>query len=274
LADLMKWHQKTYESILNHEQYLALFEIAPEHVEDTIDAMFEDAPEYSFILNQDLPTHEVVQQVQGYKLEEVNSHFKRMILDREHIGKKINTGEMTLDEARESLNKSQQAFIAKCKEILTLDEINTIFGSMEALETGTTQTEAPPVVGDEDLDELGFRIENPTTSVDAVRDKINKDKLEDVRFFYQERDAERATLIEQLDAGKIRPEDVENISREMDAAFEENCRSILTEEEYRLLFDASADSKADPPSEPEAEIGPEHQKETKEKPTNEKESDR
>jgi len=192
----------------------------------------------------------VTQQVQGYKLEEVNSHFKRMVWDREQIGKKINAGEMNLDQAREALNRSQQAFIAKCKEILTIDEINTIFGSLEALETGATPTEAPAVVGDEDIEQLGFQIENPTTSVDKVREKINNDKIEDIRFFYQEMHTEKEKIISRLDAEEITLETYETISSEIDAAFEENCRSILTDEEYRLIFDVTGvtGSETSPPS--------------------------
>ncbi|MBC2714511.1 MAG: hypothetical protein HF978_04305 [Desulfobacteraceae bacterium] len=236
LADLMKWHQKTYESILTGAEYEALFEISPEKVDESIDALLEASPEYSFILNQEIPVEEVKEQVQGYKLEEVNSHFKKMILDRDDIGKQINAGEMTLEQARATLNKSQQAFIARCKEILTEDEINTIFGSVEGLESGSTKTEAPKVLGDTDEIELGFKIENPETSIDNVTEKIDKDKIDDIKFFYQQRDMERDELIEKLDAGEITAEELENISSEMDAAFEENCRNTLTNEEYQLVF--------------------------------------
>jgi len=236
IADLMKWHQKTYESILSRAEYEALFEIAPEQVDDTIDALIDQTPEYSFILNQDIPVEAVKEQVQGYKLEEVNTHFKKMVLDRDDIGKQVNSGAMTLEQARAALNQSQQAFIAKCKEILTENEINTIFGSVTALETGSTQTEPPAVLGDSDETTLGFKIENPETSIEAVTEKIDKTKLEDIRFFYQERTAERDKLIEKLDAGEITPEAVENSSREMDAAFDDNCRSTLTDAEYQLIF--------------------------------------
>ncbi len=105
----------------------------------------------------------------------------------------------------------------------------------------------------ESFQQLGFRIENPATGVDLVKEKIDGDKREDIRFFYQERDAERAKLIEKLDAGEIGSDEVENISREMDAAFEENCRSILTDEEYQLLFDTSPDTTTDAALEPETE---------------------
>lgn len=236
IADLMKWHQRTYEAILTTAEYEALFEISPEIVDDTIDEIIGQTPEYSFILNQNIGVEEVKEQVQGYKLEEVNSHFKRMVLDRDHIGKQINAGEMTLEQARAALNKSQQAFIARCKEILTEDEINTIFGSVTALETGASQTEPPAVLGDSDETELGFEIENPETSIENVREKVDANKIEDIRFFYQERAKEREDLIARLDAGEITSEELENISNEMDAAFDENCRDLLTDEEYHLIF--------------------------------------
>lgn len=252
IADLMKWHQRTYEAILTRAEYEALFEISPDQVDDTIDALIDQTPEYSFILNEEIPVEAVKEKVQGYKLEEVNSHFKKMVLDRDQIGKQINSGAMTLDQAREALNKSQAAFIAKCKEILTEAEIITIFGSVAALETGSTQTEPPAVLGDADETTLGFKIENPQTSIETVTEKIDAAKLEDIRFFYQERAAERNELIEKLDAGEIAPETVETISMEMDATFEENCRSVLTDAEYELIFGKGQDQEPVPGPDPGA----------------------
>lgn len=240
VADLMKWHQKTYESMLTSAEYEALFEVKPEAADGLIDEMLAATPKYSFILNQQIPAEEVAKQVQGFKLEEVDSHFKKMILDREQIGKKVNNGEMTLEQAREALHKSQQAFIGKCKELLTEEEINTIFGSVAALEAGGTQSEPPPVMGDSDVVELGFMIENPTTSVEMVREKIDKKKIEDIKFFYQQMDQEKQELITRLDAGEIKEDVFDNMAKEMDKTFEENCQSVLTPEEYKMIFDRQA----------------------------------
>jgi len=245
LADLMKWHQRTYDSILTAGEYEALFEIKPELVDDTIDALIDQTPDYSFILNPEISVEAVEEQVPGYKLEEVNSHFKKMVFDQDNLGKQINAGEVTLEQAREALNKSQQAFIAKCKEILTEDEINTIFGSVEALEYGGTKTEPPKVLGDTDEMEIGFKIKNPETSIDDVTKKIDKNKIEDIKFFYQQRTAEREELIKKLDAGEITENEIENISTEMDAVFEENCKSTLTDEEYKLIFDNPENKEPD-----------------------------
>jgi hypothetical protein len=241
----MKWHQHAYESILSEAEYEALFEINPELADDTIDAFIEQAPEYSFILNQEITVEDVKEQVQGYKLEEVNTHFKKMVLDRDVIGKQINSGQMTLEQARAALQQSEQSFIAKCKEILTEDEINTIFGSVTALETGSTQTEPPKVLGDTDEIELGFTIENPGTSIEEVKDRIAKDKIDDIKFFYQQRAQERDELLEKLENNEITPEQLENTSREMDAVFEENCRSTLTNEEYKLIFSTQSDAETE-----------------------------
>jgi len=240
VADLMKWHQKTYESMLTSAEYEALFGGKSEAADGLIDEMLAATPKYSFILNQQIPAEEVAKQVQGFKLEEVDSHFKKMILDREQIGKKVNNGEMTLEQAREALHKSQQAFIGKCKELLTEEEINTIFGSVAALEAGGTQSEPPPVMGDSDVVELGFMIENPTTSVEMVREKIDKKKLEDIKFFYQQMDQEKQELIARMDAGEIKEDVFDNTAKEMDKTFEENCRSVLTPEEYKMIFDRQA----------------------------------
>jgi hypothetical protein len=203
----------------------------------------EAAPRYSFILNQQIPEEEVAKQIQGYKLEEVDSHFKKMILERDQIGKKIGDGSMTLEQAREALQKSQAAFIAKCKDLLTEEEINTIFGSVAALETGGAQAEPPAVLGNSDEIELGFKIENPNTSIEMVKEKVDKNKIEDIKFFYQQRAREREELIAKLDAGEIKEEMVENISNEMDSAFEENCRGILTDGEYKMIFDLQAETE-------------------------------
>ncbi|MFH2067301.1 MAG: hypothetical protein ABIK15_19025 [Pseudomonadota bacterium] len=243
LADLMKWHQKTYALMLTNEEYEALFEIKPEMAEEMINDMIEATPRYSFILNQEISTEEVTKQVQAYKLEEVDSHFREMILNRDQIGKKINAGEMTLEQARETLNQSQQAFIAKCKQMLTPDEINTIFGSVAALESGQTQTEQPAVLGDSDLAELGFKIENQDTSIEKVRNVLDKGKIEDVSFFYQQRAEEREKLVSRLNAGEIKEEELEKISGELDATFQENCRSILTDAEFKIIFNNQARQK-------------------------------
>ena len=240
LADLMKWHQQTYQSMLTESEYEAVYETKPEAANDIIDGLMEATPRYSFILNQQITAEEVTKQVQGYKLEEVDSHFKKMILERDQIGKKIGDGSMMLEQAREALQKSQQAFIAKCKELLTEGEINTIFGSVDALETGGTQTKPPAVLGDSDQTELGFEIENPNTSIEMVKEKVDQNQLEDIKFFYQQRAKERDDLITKLDTGEIKPDTVETISNEMDATFKENCRSTLTDEQYQLIFENQA----------------------------------
>ena len=245
LADLMKWHQHTFDAMLSDADYETLFELKPEMAEEMIDDIIEASPRYSFVLNPDISTEEVTKQVQGYKLEEVDSHFKKMIYERDRIGKKINEGKITLEEARKALHESQQAFIDKCKQMLTEEEIKTIFGSVEALETGQTQTEPPAVRGDSDVKELGFKIENPRTSIENVRQSLDKEKIEDIRFFYQQRDKEREALIERLNAGEIKERDMENISRNIDAAYEENCRSTLTDKAYQMIFEKKPPAESD-----------------------------
>ena len=241
VTDLLKWHQETYEVILSLAEYEALFEFKPEDADQIIEAMVDESPRYSFILNQEIPAKEVTRQVQTYKLEEVNANFNKMMLIRDDIGQRLESGELTPDDARAVLNQSQQEFIAKCREILTLEEINLIFGSVENLETGSTQTEPPAVLGTADIDQLGFKIENPQTSVATVNEKLAKDKIENLNFLYEKKIFERDTLVERLDAGEITPEQIEPLFMEIESVYVEECRKILTDEEFKLIFDDPSD---------------------------------
>ncbi len=237
VAELLKWHQDTYAALLSPAEYEALFEFKPEDAANIIDAMVAEAPQYSFILNQEIPVKEVTQQIQPYKLEEVNAHFNQMALDKDQIGQWIESGELTLEEAREALSLSQQQYIARCKEILTPEEIDLIFGSLKNLETGSTQTEVPAVLGTADIDQLGFKIENPQTSVQMVTEQIAKNKIEDLNFLFESTNHEKETLIEKLNAGKITPDQIDSQFTAIEAAYLEKCRKILTEEEFKLIFE-------------------------------------
>jgi len=92
------------------------------------------------------------------------------------------------------------------------------------------------VLGDADVAELGFKIENEDTSIEKVKNILDKNKIEDVTFFYQQRAEEREKLVSRLNAGEIKEAELEKISSELDATFQENCRSILTDEEYKMIF--------------------------------------
>jgi len=242
LAALMKWHQKTYEAMLTPKQYETLFEVKPEDAGPMIDKIVEAAPEYSFILNQRISLDEIKKRVPKYKLDEVNTHFKKMALENEELGNKINAGQITLEDARKELAKIQHRFISKCEQILTEDEINTIFGSKMGLESGQVNLEKPKVLGNTDEAELGFSIENPDTSIEMAVQKIDKDKLDDIKFFYQERAKERQKLLDQLNAGKITEDELANKSAELDATYEDSCKQILSDDEYKLLFGKGASS--------------------------------
>jgi len=77
--------------------------------------------------------------------------------------------------------------------------------------------------------------------------------------------------LEKLNAGEITPEELENISTEMDAAFEENCKNTLTNDEYQLVFGDTSDKTTEKPSDTknlkeliEQEITPEESSKEKE----------
>ncbi|NOY70158.1 MAG: hypothetical protein GXP53_11870 [Deltaproteobacteria bacterium] len=236
IAELMKWHQKTYQTLLSRDQYMAVFEIPPEKAGEYVDIMTADIPQYSFILNQSMPADEVIKQIEGYKLEEVDSHFKTMIKIRDEIGKKINAGEMTLEQARAAFRESQQAFVSECNEILTSHEIDLIFGSEAGLEAGMVSEKSPRV--DMNAEEkLGFPIDNPDTTAEMVNNKLGEDQIEDIKFFHTERKKELDEIGKKLDAGEITIENAKNTANDVESTYKDNCRQVLDDETYRMIFE-------------------------------------
>jgi hypothetical protein len=236
VADLMKFQQRTYQSMLSDADYQALFEVSPEATDQYIDQFVEATPRYGFILNQMIPATEVVSQIPSYKMEEVNASFKKMIYERDQINKMIEDGSMPLEQARQAMQESQQTFVDNCKMILSEGEIDTIFGSVENLETGTVSEGPPAIQKGRDQAELGFEVENPTTSIEMVKKTLNQAKIDDIKLLFEQREQERQKLIQMLNAGEIAEQQIETISAQMDAVYAENCRAILTDQQYQLIF--------------------------------------
>ncbi|OQY52247.1 MAG: hypothetical protein B6230_03125 [Desulfobacteraceae bacterium 4572_89] len=250
LTELMKWFQATNESILNEEEYKQLFGISVEDGEKYVDQIGADIPEYGFILNSDIAVEEVKNLVQGYKLEEINTSFKKMVLEREKIGNKVNADEITLEEARQAFKDSQQSFVNKCKDLLTEQEVEIIFGSMANLEMGV-QEEKQPDWAKHAEEELGFPVENSKTTLEMVQKKLDKQTMDDLSFFHQNRKKEIEGIGIRLDKGEITLENAKNIANDLQAVYRDNCRSILSDEEFTLIFGSrdnqtSAPSKTDP----------------------------
>jgi hypothetical protein len=128
-ADLLKWHQETYEAILSPAEYEALFEFKPEDADQIIDAMVNESPRYSFILNQEIPAKEVTLQVQAYKLEEVNVNFlyEKKNFERDTLIEHLNAGEITPEQIEPLFMEIESVYIEECRKILTDEEFKLIF---------------------------------------------------------------------------------------------------------------------------------------------------
>lgn len=254
IAELMKWHQKTYQSLLSRDQYMAVFGVPPEKAGEYINIMAADIPQYSFILNQSIPTSEVIKQIEGYKLEEVDSHFKAMIRIRNEIGRKISAGKMTLKQARDAFRKSQQAFVDKCNEILTSHEIDLIFGSEANLQGGIVSKKQPRA--DMNAEEkLGFPVDNPDTTAAMVKKKLDANELDDIKFFHRQQQKELDEIGKKLDAGEITIEDAKNTANDVEATYKDNCRQVLDKATYKMIFEKPERKQAPPTTDPAGHRG-------------------
>ncbi|MBW2487303.1 MAG: hypothetical protein JRE72_07775, partial [Deltaproteobacteria bacterium] len=128
-ADLLKWHQETYEAILSPAEYEALFEFKPEDADQIIDAMVNGSLRYSIILNQEIPAKEVTLQVQAYKLEEVNVNFlyEKKNFERDTLIEHLNAGEITPEQIEPLFMEIESVYIEECRKILTDEEFKLIF---------------------------------------------------------------------------------------------------------------------------------------------------
>ncbi len=244
LRKLMDWHQSSYSGIISRREYESLFGIKPEDAFALISEQTAGIPQYSFILNQEIPIDEVIKRIPKEKLEAVDEHFKEMIKRRNEIGRMIGAGTISLEDARKAFRESQLEFVAKCKEILTPDEINLIFGSETALESGVqTLNQAPIETINEE--ELGFPVENPDTTLEDIEKAIDPATREDLKFFHESRKKEMDQIGELLDSGAITLDEAKDKANAVEETYRENCKSLLTPQQYKLIFGETGTGQED-----------------------------
>ena len=83
---------------------------------------------------------------------------------------------------------------------------------------------------------LGFPVENSTASIDIIKEKIDARSIAAVKALYQQRKQELAVIVKAHKEGSIPAQEFENIKNELHRNYINNCRNILTDEQFELLF--------------------------------------
>ncbi len=86
---------------------------------------------------------------------------------------------------------------------------------------------------------LGFPIENPNTPVEAITAAFDARALEAIKNLHQQRKQEMAVIDRAHAEGSIPAPEFEILKKEIQATYLNNCRDILTDVQFELLFGSS-----------------------------------
>ncbi|RJP84940.1 MAG: hypothetical protein C4518_17695 [Desulfobacteraceae bacterium] len=124
-------------------------------------------------------------------------------------------------------------FLNSHQEILSQKEYDSLFGPAQ-------NGEPLPVIPTGN--ELGFPIENPGTTVEMIKEKLDGQTITEIARFYQEhvqelRDIQKTyeTGVPGVEKAQIK-NDMLRIEDELQAAYMTYCRKILTDEQFNMIF--------------------------------------
>jgi len=235
IAELMKWFQKANQRVMSDEEHKNLFGISPKQGEAFIDQMTAQIPEYSFILNRNISVEEIKKIIPTHKLDQINILFRKIVAEQKKIGQQIEANALAPEQAQQAIQKSQQAFIDQCKEILAENEINIIFGSIQNLESGK-MSDKPPNLSRIAEKQLGFPVENPEITIEMIREKIDNHTINRLAAFHQQRKQAIDDIDQILAAGDMDIDEAQKVTGKIQAGYIDQCREILTDEEFQLIF--------------------------------------
>lgn len=127
-----------------------------------------------------------------------------------------------------------QWFQSAHQAVLSKQAYNSLFGKVD-------DTERSGVI--DTGNELGFPIQNPETSVETVKEKLDARTISKISRFYQGH-ARELRDIKKIYESDSTPEvekeqikkDMRRIEKDLHVSYRDYCRKILTDEEFRLIF--------------------------------------
>lgn len=136
LGELLRWNQRTIRTILTDSEYQRLLQRSPEEIDQEIDSQIAGIPRYRFVLNRDEPSEDLVGRIRRARLEDLDVEFRRVVLAAEEHENRVRAGQMSSEEAARAGKRDHEAFAVKAKQLLSSEEVEAVFGSVESLERG------------------------------------------------------------------------------------------------------------------------------------------
>jgi len=144
-----------------------------------------------------------------------------------------------LDKAYFSNKINKQAFMTRLTVLMQwFQQANRSVVNKKEYEFlfGLTQEEKKPYLTDPDDTGLGFPIENPKTTVEMVKKKLDDTAIKKIKSLYQLRKNEIGEIRQIIAEGAISPEEAKHIENDIQATYLNGCRDILTVEQFILIF--------------------------------------
>ena len=127
LIKSFKWHQSVYSDSLSENEYKKIFKINIGEADEIIESVLSAIPEYE-ILNPKSTHKDLIENVPGYKLEQLKDLFKQRELQKLKIISQYENDKITSQIASKQIKQNFEEYLKKSRKIFTNEEYLLIFG--------------------------------------------------------------------------------------------------------------------------------------------------
>lgn len=177
--------------------------------------------------------HEVIPEINPDKEDMIVKLHTSMLYVKDRINKAYLSGSINQQEFTAQSAELMQWFLKAHQEMLSKKEYESLFGLSQ-------NNESSAVVSTDN--ELGFPIKNPETTVEMIREKFDENTIAKIARFYQGHAQELRDIKKIYETGdsQAKPEQIKKdmlrIDKELQEAYMNYCRKILSDEQFNLLF--------------------------------------
>jgi len=179
--------------------------------------------------------NDVLPEISPEKKETIIKTHTSLLFIKDRLDTSFFNGNINKQEFTTRLAELMKWFQETSQSVLSEKESNALFG------ISGQDDELSPVTAS--YGELGFPINNPQTTVEMVREKFDARTITDISRFYQDHARELRDIKKIYETGGFRGEEAKQIKndmlrteKELQAAFKNYCRDILSDEQFVLLF--------------------------------------
>ncbi|MCD6585196.1 MAG: hypothetical protein J7K96_05485 [Desulfobacteraceae bacterium] len=179
--------------------------------------------------------HETMPDIDPDKKETIIKTHTLLLLIKNKLDKNYFSGKINKQEYTTQLTGAMKWFQEANHSFLSIEEYNALFG-ISGREGETSSAHASD-------DKIGFPINNPKTTVEMIKRKIDASTIKGINRFYHVQSQDFRDMKTVYETEGFQGEDAKQIKvemrmaeKELQAVFIAHCRSILTVEQFKLIF--------------------------------------